>query len=445
MASISTDQKTGVRRIMFYDAAGERKVFRIGTMSMRLAETLKSHVRHIVNAQVAGEAAPLSTARWLADLAEKDSRLLTKLAKVGLVTVTNTEEAEASPLATLGPFVDNYISQRQKSVRKSTINSYKQTRKSLGDYFGDDKPLGDITVADANAWRRWMLTTKLDAKPGRAAAKGLADNTARRRCGFARQFFNEAIDSRLIAENPFHKMKGIGVRANRSRDYFLSREDAEKLLQACPDNEWKLLFALSRFGGLRCPSEHLALTWGDVNWEQGKLTVHVPKLEHLGEEFATRVIPIFPELRPYLEAAWDEAGEGDTFIIKRYRSANCNLRTQLERYIKLAGLKPWPKLFHNLRATRQTELAKSHPAHVVCAWIGNSQAVAQKHYLQVTDDDFKDAQKTAPNPARASHERGCTEGAGVTAESKNAEKFAISAVLENVQCSLMDSNHEPTD
>jgi len=51
-------------------------------------------------------------------------------------------------------------------------------------------------------------------------------------------------------------------------------------------------------------------------------------------------------------------------------------------------LKPWPKLFHNLLATRQTDLAKHYPAHVVCAWIGNSQAVAQRHYLQVTDDHF---------------------------------------------------------
>ena len=37
------------------------------------------------------------------------------------------------------------------------------------------------------------------------------------------------------------------------------------------------------------------------------------------------------------------------------------------------------------RATRETELAALYPLHVVCAWIGNSRAVAQEHYLQVTD------------------------------------------------------------
>src|SRR5436190_12956284 len=35
-----------------------------------------------------------------------------------------------------------------------------------------------------------------------------------------------------------------------------------------------------------------------------------------------------------------------------------------------------------------------YPAHVVCAWIGNSEQVARKHYLQVTDEHFARAAKT---------------------------------------------------
>jgi hypothetical protein len=61
------------------------------------------------------------------------------------------------------------------------------------------------------------------------------------------------------------------------------------------------------------------------------------------------------------------------------------------RIIRGAGLVPWPKLFQNLRASRETELAAEFPLHVVCAWIGNSAAIAQKHYLQVTDADFERA------------------------------------------------------
>jgi hypothetical protein len=61
------------------------------------------------------------------------------------------------------------------------------------------------------------------------------------------------------------------------------------------------------------------------------------------------------------------------------------------RIIGRAKIKPWPKLFQNLRSTRETELAEMYPLHVVCAWIGNSQPVAAKHYLQVTDEHFASA------------------------------------------------------
>ena len=54
-------------------------------------------------------------------------------------------------------------------------------------------------------------------------------------------------------------------------------------------------------------------------------------------------------------------------------------------------MQPWPKLFQNLRSTRETELADEFPMHVVCQWIGNSQPIAAKHYLQVTADHFSKA------------------------------------------------------
>src|SRR5437762_13070482 len=77
----------------------------------------------------------------------------------------------------------------------------------------------------------------------------------------------------------------------------------------------------------------------------------------------------------------------------------------MERIIKRAAVKPWPKLFHNLRSTRQTELTEKFPSRVVCAWLGNSRAVAQDHYLQVTDAHFaqavkEPAEKAAQNQAQ---------------------------------------------
>jgi hypothetical protein len=54
-------------------------------------------------------------------------------------------------------------------------------------------------------------------------------------------------------------------------------------------------------------------------------------------------------------------------------------------------LDAWPKLWHNMRSSRQAELAEIFPSHVVCAWIGNSQDVAEQHYLQLTEAHFSKA------------------------------------------------------
>lgn len=126
-----------------------------------------------------------------------------------------------------------------------------------------------------------------------------------------------------------------------------------------------------------------------MNWEAGRITIPSPKTEH-HTGHASRVIPIFPELRPYLNAAWDLPGN-NTYPITFYRDPKQNLRTQFERIIQKAGLQPWPKLFQNLRSSRETELAERFPIQVVVSWMGNSEPVAKKHYLQVTEDHFTKA------------------------------------------------------
>ena len=45
----------------------------------------------------------------------------------------------------------------------------------------------------------------------------------------------------------------------------------------------------------------------------------------------------------------------------------------------------------NERITRKTAVADDFPIQVVCDWIGNTEAIAAKHYLQVTDEHFSKA------------------------------------------------------
>ena len=70
----------------------------------------------------------------------------------------------------------------------------------------------------------------------------------------------------------------------------------------------------------------------------------------------------------------------------------------LDGISRKAGVEPWPRLFQNLRASRETELANSFPLHVVTSWLGNTPSVADRHYLQVTSEHF--AQAVAGRGAR---------------------------------------------
>ena len=107
-----------------------------------------------------------------------------------------------------------------------------------------------------------------------------------------------------------------------------------------------MIVALSRYGGLRCPSEVLSLRWQDIDWEHGRITVSSPKTEHHADK-ASRVIPLFAELRPYLADSFDAALVGAECVVDpRFRKGalgpngwrNSNLRTTFEKIVQRAGL-----------------------------------------------------------------------------------------------------------
>ena len=394
MASIGTYTAKDGRnytRVLFVDPHdGRRRTLRLGHASRDQAATVKAMIGRLVTSKATGTPDAVAAA-WLAGLADTG---YAKLVKVGLAEPrTATEPEPAAPLAPavcLGTFLDMWMDDRD-DLKAGSLLVYGHTKRNLIEFFGRDKRLEDINGYDGEQWQRYL------------AREGLSRATIRKRTTNAKAFFAAAVKKRIIPANPLAGLKSSSV-TNKSREYFLSREDTQKVLDACPDTQWRATFALCRFGGLRNPSEVQALRWQDVNWERGRMLVHSPKTEHhAGKE--SRMVPIFPELRPYLLAAFEEAEPGAEYVITRYRQANCNLRTQLHRIIRNAGLIPWPRTFQNLRSTRETELAKIYPLHVAAAWIGNTPQVARDHYLQVLDSDFEQAAQTPTGDAQDSAHR----------------------------------------
>ncbi len=379
MASISNDPN-GRRRILFIDSQGNCKTIRLGKVSQRHALAFKVKLEDLVSAKNIGHAPSDETTLWLMSL---DDDTYDRLFKVGLVQRRGS--------ATIGVFTRSYIDGRM-DIKLSTRTNMNRARSYLLEHFKPDTPLRDITEGDAEGFHQYMVKS------------GRADNTRRKAYGRIRQFYDAAIRRGLAKDNPF-KILPASVKANHERFFFVKREMIDRILKHCPDQQWQLIILLARYGGLRCPSEVLALKWSDINWEENCLRVPSPKTEHHGGG-SSRTIPLFPELRPALLEAFESADGGVEYIITRYRDNNSNLRTQFNRIIQQAGYTPWPKLFQNLRSTRETELAETYPLHVVTSWIGNSELVAAKHYLQVTDEHFQRAasDEAAQNAAQKLHE-----------------------------------------
>ncbi|WP_171188146.1 tyrosine-type recombinase/integrase [Alienimonas chondri] len=400
MASISHDRNNGRRTVQFVAPDGKRRSLRLGKVSQKQAEGVRRRVERLVATITTGEQPDGETLAWVEQC---PPALHDRLAAVGLVEKRTDDR--------LGPFLAAYTAERS-DLKPRTLVLYRQTREDLEACFGAETPLRKVTEGDAERFRLYLLD------------RGLAEPTTRRRIGRAKQFFAVAVKRKLIADNPFAGMVST-VRGNRSRMFFVDRETTARVLDCLPSAEWRLIFALSRFGGLRCPSEHLALRWEHLDRTAGRMTVPSPKTErHAGRE--SRQVPLFPELLPHLDAVHEEAGFPTSGpVLTHRRGTNANLRQGLLRSMKRAKIEPWPRLFHNLRASRQTELAETFPTHVVCAWIGNTQAIAQEHYLQVTDDHFARGASeggAVPTPERprntapAAFEGGAESGARTGAE-----------------------------
>lgn len=142
-----------------------------------------------------------------------------------------------------------------------------------------------------------------------------------------------------------------------------------------------------------------------------------------------RWIPLFAELRPYIPVAFDEAADGAVYVITRSRDPKVNLRKRLTDIIRKAGLTPWPKLWQNLRATRETGLADRFPIQAVCQWIGNSQAVAGSHYLQVTAEHVRQAIE-GPGEARQNAQHKAQQKASANAATDSQEGTRTAKLAE---------------
>ena len=407
MASLSHDSN-GTRRILFIGPDGERRAIRLGAVPVKVAETVLRRVEQLVAHGIAGTPHDADLSAWMAAV---PAALYRRLVRVGLA-VPRAED-EAAEIITLDVLCTAF--KDRAAVKPATAASYGQTIDSLLAFYGPTKPITEITTASADLWRKAIATAtegEGKRKKRRTTADGrLAPATIAKRVHVAKQVFGKAVAWGWLEKNPFAALRA-GSQANPARAAYVAPETLEAVLDACPGVQWRLVFALSRLAGLRCPSEVGGLQWGDVDFEHGRLTVRSPKTEHHGGGHAVRLVPIVPRLREILADAFDAAKEGERLVVPMAARPGANLRTTAEKVIERAAVETWPRLFQNLRASCETDWVQKYPAHVCAKWLGHSPTIAATHYLQVRDAHFRDAIESsgqsgaksgAESGARAAH------------------------------------------
>jgi len=379
MASLSYDE-SGWRLRFYLDKTP--KTLRLGKASKKDATTAAHMIERLIAARRLGATPDSQTIAWLARIGDD---LHARLARLGLVEPRRNE--------TLGAFLERWLQSRQ-GYKASSQTVWRQVTCDLRRFFGDDCPLKGINQERAEAFRQHLINRRL------------RDTTIQKRLQHCRTIFKAALRDGLIQSNPFEYVRHRGGNVAERRTY-VTREEALRVIEHCPDIYWQLLVALARFAGLRTPSESLSLRWADIDWADGRMYVHEPKVEHHPGR-GLRAVPLFPDVRVWLERAWEMAPEGAEYVFPedmRKRAMgpegwrNANLRTRMAKIVRRAGLQPWPRLFHSLRASCETDLVRQFPLPVVAKWLGNTSMIALRHYVDVTDEHFRQAADMAKSPA----------------------------------------------
>ena len=162
------------------------------------------------------------------------------------------------------------------------------------------------------------------------------------------------------------------------------------MIDNCPDAQWRLLFALSRFGGLRCPSEHLGLRWGDVDWERKRIMVHSPRRPIILTAVFVRCRSFPSYSRTSIKFGTKPSGIWSTSITPLSGAKRICERSYRE-IIKRSGLDAVAEAvakpsIHEGDGVGQRRMAGIQGVRQVAR--SHKKLVAEKHYWQVTDADF---------------------------------------------------------
>ena len=371
MATLTVDRRSGAivgYNIQWCENRRRHTIYLSSrTYRRKTVERFKEMVETLVYYRKNGTHVPdKAVANWLS---AAPAELQEKLANVGLINVTKAK--------TCKELWETCKKHKSNDVKPQTLNMYSRCQEIFFETFSPNELVEKVTADRLLDWKAVLLT-----KFAPASVAGFMK--------IAKTVFGWAVDHEWLSRNPMKKIPN-GSFINRNKDRIITMEEYAKLLEACPNQEWRTIIALARIGGLRCSSELRQFRWSDVHWAENRFLVRSPKTER-HEGHRERLVPLFPELRTELDRHFSlDETKGNEFVIQGLQNSSWNLHPAFQAIAKNAGLGNIIRPFDNMRMSRSNEVDREFGSIKESLWIGHSERVKKEHYYRLEDSDFAEA------------------------------------------------------
>lgn len=328
-------------------------------------------------------------ARWTDSMGKRRARSLGNKATMtrreaqkqcALIASSELESpSKGGKAPTLAQWQAKYTQLRENELAEGTMYLHSLTFKYLAEHFGEDARIDRINEMGAAEWSTGL---------------GLKEQSRCLHIRNAKTIFTLAVKLKLVRSNPFGQLDGTPADVDKEWAE-INRANMQAIFDKCPNDGWRMLFALCRWAGLR-RGEAMRVKWEDIDWDTHMLTVTAAKTTTKAKR---RRVPLSVELYTMLLTGHTQAGDGSVGPTDDVSEAN--LAHAADKIIKDAGLPEYAKPFHTLRKNCETEWMSKYPVLDVAGWLGHSPTVAAKHYTRATPETLeKVTGKTGTNPAQ---------------------------------------------
>lgn len=279
--------------------------------------------------------------------------------------IAGTLEPPPPAIPTVGAILDGYLADRKPMVASYATLEYAcaALRRHLGDLTPEH-----LTVARSRLYARQRRAEGHMVGPADAKRrKPTSDGTIAREVVTLRSALRWAERQRWIASAPYIEAPS----APPPRDRWLTRDEAQRLLNACQMPHVRLFVALGLYTAARAGAL-LDLTWDRVDLVRGVID--------LGSGTGNKrrnPVPVADALRPYLLEA--RAGATTDYVIEHGSKAVGSIKTGFNAACRRAGLEAVTP--HILRHTAATWMVEAGvPVAEVARFLGNTEKMIEKVY-----------------------------------------------------------------